>query len=98
MPVPQEINFIVEQASCLFLRMVQHLCLTEMLHHSQQGFHGRALLPKPYSPQENSLFVEQASCLFLIMMPLSEVNSHSGIVLNKTGSTGFLDQNLGTCC
>ncbi|MEG3927616.1 hypothetical protein [Microcoleus sp. D3_18a_C4] len=23
MPVPQEINFLVEQASCLFLRMVQ---------------------------------------------------------------------------
>ena len=23
MPVPQEINFIVEQASCLFLTMVQ---------------------------------------------------------------------------
>jgi hypothetical protein len=28
-----------------------------MFHPSQQGFHGRALLP---TPQENSLFVEQA--------------------------------------
>jgi hypothetical protein len=65
-----------------------------MLHHSQQAFQGRALLP---TPQENSLFVEQASCLFFIMMPLCEVKSHSSIVLNKTGSTGFLDQNLGTC-
>jgi hypothetical protein len=34
-----------------------------MLHPSQQGFYGRALLP---TPQENSLFVEQASCLFFI--------------------------------
>ena len=27
MPVPQEINFIVEQASCLFLTMVQDVSL-----------------------------------------------------------------------
>ncbi|MEG4305507.1 hypothetical protein QUB16_22735 [Microcoleus sp. D3_18a_C4] len=32
MPVPQKLNFLVEQASCLFLnsllKMVQHLSLT----------------------------------------------------------------------
>ncbi|MEG5185727.1 hypothetical protein QUB28_18320 [Microcoleus sp. B4-C3] len=25
MPVPQRVNFLVEQASCLFLRMVQNV-------------------------------------------------------------------------
>ncbi|MEG3935836.1 MULTISPECIES: hypothetical protein [unclassified Microcoleus] len=74
MPVPQENLYFVEQASCLFLRMVQDISSTEMLHHSQQAFHGRALLPNPYSPQENSLFVEQASCLFLRMVWLCEFN------------------------
>ncbi|MEG3924502.1 MULTISPECIES: hypothetical protein [unclassified Microcoleus] len=33
MPVPQRVNFLVEQASCLFikslLRMMQHLSLTD---------------------------------------------------------------------
>ncbi|MEG4633599.1 hypothetical protein QUB56_29155 [Microcoleus sp. AR_TQ3_B6] len=28
MPVPQRVNFLVEQASCLFLRMVQDVSLT----------------------------------------------------------------------
>ncbi|MEG4486922.1 hypothetical protein [Microcoleus sp. D2_18a_B4] len=32
MPVPQEMNFIVEQASCLFLTMVQHLSLFKLLY------------------------------------------------------------------
>ncbi|MEG5186320.1 hypothetical protein QUB28_21530 [Microcoleus sp. B4-C3] len=32
MPVPQKINLIVEQASCLFLRMVQHLSLFKLLY------------------------------------------------------------------
>jgi len=31
MPVPQEINFIVEQASCLFLTMVQDVSLKKNL-------------------------------------------------------------------
>ncbi|MEG3928675.1 hypothetical protein [Microcoleus sp. D3_18a_C4] len=32
MPVPQEINFIVEQASCLFLTMVQNVRLNSLDH------------------------------------------------------------------
>jgi hypothetical protein len=34
MPVPQEINFIVEQASCLFLTMVQDVSLKKNLIHN----------------------------------------------------------------
>jgi hypothetical protein len=33
MPVPQEINLIVEQASCLFLTMVQDVSLKKNLIH-----------------------------------------------------------------
>ncbi|MEG4063700.1 MULTISPECIES: hypothetical protein [unclassified Microcoleus] len=29
MPVPQRVNFLVEQASCLFLRMVQDVSQTK---------------------------------------------------------------------
>ncbi|AFZ07589.1 hypothetical protein Osc7112_3204 [Oscillatoria nigro-viridis PCC 7112] len=35
MPVPQRVNFIVEQASCLFLRMVQ-----DMSYFRHRGRHG----------------------------------------------------------
>ncbi|MEG5003664.1 hypothetical protein [Microcoleus sp. B5-D4] len=31
MPVPQRIDFLVEQASCLLLTMVQHLSLTNLI-------------------------------------------------------------------
>ncbi len=31
MPVPQRVNFIVEQASCLFLIMVQYLSLEKVV-------------------------------------------------------------------
>ena len=44
MPVPQKINFLVEQASCLFLTMVQDVSLT--------GFDIRGDRP-PVSPKIN---------------------------------------------
>ena len=34
MPVPQEINFIVEQASCLFLTMMQDVSKKNLIHNT----------------------------------------------------------------
>ncbi|WP_445249334.1 hypothetical protein [Microcoleus sp. OTE_8_concoct_300] len=62
MPVPQKMNFIVEQASCLFLTMVRFnrdiapISITCL---------GTGILPVP---QKMNFIVEQASCLFLTMM------------------------------
>jgi hypothetical protein len=62
MPVPQEMNFLVEQASCLFIkglsRMVQHLSYYSPL----SPFSRTGKMPVP---QEMNFLVEQASCLFI---------------------------------
>ncbi|MEG4346424.1 hypothetical protein QUB70_24560 [Microcoleus sp. A003_D6] len=37
MPVPQEINFLASQASCLLLAMVQHLSFNEVCSTKNPG-------------------------------------------------------------
>jgi len=93
MPTPQENSLFVEQASCLFFISIE-FGSTEMLHPSQQGFYGRAGCPphkKIHSLWNRHLACSLSSCRYV------SLTSHSGTILNKTGSSGFLDQNLGTC-
>ncbi|MEG5004823.1 hypothetical protein [Microcoleus sp. B5-D4] len=61
MPVPQRVNFLVEQASCLFLRMVQHFDVAPF----SISYLGTGKMPVP---QRVNFLVEQASCLFLRMV------------------------------
>jgi len=93
MPTPQENSLFVEQASCLFFISIE-FGSTEMLHPSQQGFYGRAGCP-PHK-KIHSLWNRHLACSLEWCRYVS-LTSHSGTILNKTVSTGFLDQNLGTC-
>ena len=63
---------------CKFLALIKGkfdliFILTEILHHSQLAFYGRALLP---IPQENSLFVERASSPLLTLVQDVSINRY----------------------
>ncbi|MEG3980718.1 hypothetical protein QUA08_08075, partial [Microcoleus sp. T3B2] len=69
MPIPQQINFLVEQASCLFLITdVTDVRKKEEGRRKKEEGEGKKTLGtgKMPIPQQINFLVEQASCLFLM--------------------------------